>query len=248
MATLNEKFAGLIYKLAEKKHLIKKSPELLPIYDGLLGNEKEWKKQDIRIMWVLKEAYSDFTPNGNPKGGGWSFCDEIVKADVSKENYFPLGRKRDSKNTWLNILYVSYGILKGKKELKDVEFCEADNKQDDLDILKKTAVINLSKMPGTTATNKSELRQKFTFWKDLVMEQINSYNPNIIIFGGTFEFFKMEDFGLNSGIKSKYCDFKTNKYKTIVYKTDKAVLINTYHPLRISHNGVNSILKGIKNV
>jgi len=244
MATLNEKFAVLIDECAKKNNLIK--ADLNPIYDGLLGNEKEWKKQDTRIMWVLKEAY-DEVDNGKPKGGGWSFHDEIAEADIKDENYFPFGKKRKSKNTWLNILYVSYGILEEKENLENDEFCE--DKQKDLDILKKISVINMSKMPGPKMTINSELQQKFLFWKDVVLEQINSYNPNIIIFGGTYEFFK-DILELGSPIKEKYLlnIIHNAKFRVSAYKKDDTIYIDTYHPLRISHEGVNKILKIIADI
>lgn len=247
---LNGKFKTKIWETAIKRSLVKKSPKLNPIYDGLLGDEKEWKKAKYKIMWVLKEPYDDFTEiKKQPCGGDWSFYDEIAEADVKDDNYFPFGKKRKSKNTWLNMLYVSYGILEEKEDLKN-EFCEAENKQDDLDILKKIAVINMSKMPGPIKTINSELQKKFLFWKDVVIEQIHSYNPNIIIFGGTFEFFKEEEknLGLKSNQSPCFEEYESNKHKSIIYKTKNAILIDTFHPMRINHKCANLILKGIKDI
>jgi hypothetical protein len=252
--TLNGKFKTKIWKNAIKRGLVKKSPKLKPIYDGLLGSEKEWFNSNTpRIMWVLKEPIDDFTEiKKQPKGGGWSFHDEIAEADVSGDNYFPLGKNRKSRNTWLNILYVSYGILEGKEKFLKNEFCEADNKQDDLNILKKIAVINMSKMPGPTKTIDSELLQKFPLWEKIVHDQISLYNPTIIIFGGTFEFFKAQLFkkDLKNNNQPVFSSIgRTHQYKSVIYKNEEGVLfIDTYHPHPLGINrsyGVNAILKGV---
>lgn len=242
METLNKKFVGLINKCAKKNNLIK--ADLNPIYDGLLGNEKEWKKQDTRIMWVLKEAY-DEVDNGKPKGGGWSFEERLS----NEKDSFPFGEEVESKNTWLNMLYVSYGIQKGFSKLPKNEFGLNEDINVDEAILKKIAFINVSKMPGKKNTKMPELKPKFEIWEEILMKQIKEYEPNIIIFGGTFELFD-DILKLGTPLQKGYLLNKNHKakFKVSAYKKDDIVYIDTYHPLRISHEGVNKILKIIADI
>ena len=242
MAKLNEKFEFLINECAKKNNLIK--AKLSPIYDGLLGDEKEWKKQDTKIMWVLKEAYHKVV-NGKPEGGGWSFEERLS----DEKDPFPFGEGVESKNTWINILYVSYGIQQGLKKLPKNEFGLNDDIKVDEAILKKLAFVNASKMPGLKNTKMSELKQKHEIWKDIVLQQIKEYKPNIIIFGGTFELYK-DMLKLDSTPKNGFLLNKNRKVKFRVsaYKKGDTVFIDTYHPLRISQKGVNKILEVLAEV
>jgi hypothetical protein len=180
-----------------------------PIYDGVY-NIDTYLSKSPRIMWILKEPV-DEVENGKPSGGGWMIFDPMIKDHV-----------KSSKNpTWRRMIYTSYGIINQKA------WNEMDWIRDDLsmvDILKQIAYINISKMPGNIKSEDNKIKKCYDLWHSILYEQIRVYDPQIIIFGNTFKFFKKDL--LDSEVKpikqvGGYLD---------VYEGNGALLFDAYHP------------------
>ena len=132
-----------------------------PITDGII-NEDCYYDAPFQILWVLKEPYDD-------GGGDWSICTNLIKN--YRECY-------DDIPTYRSIINTSYCLLNDistiEDDLSDYQIEETVN---------AIAIINTSKMPGGTSSNNSEIRRAYKIWKDIILDQIDSYEPDIIIFG-----------------------------------------------------------------
>ena len=197
---------------AEKLGLTKQKPVLEPFYDGVADVEG-YLSSKPKIMWLLKEPWGEFTPAGRIKGE-LDFTYHFLKDDVWKDELM-----------WQVIIQINYAIRNNLK-WKELDFI-ADNKEM-ADEIKKTAYINLSKMPAKTISEDSHLKECYPLWKDIVLEQIKMYEPNIIIFGYTFEFFK-DDLQITS---KPIFQTTSGKWNAHTYQKNNMILIDAYHPSR----------------
>ena len=148
-----------------------------PIYDGIC-NTSGYSESPIKVMWLLKEAW-EIDENGQPGKGGWEIWEPWYNATEMNE-------------MWRTMMYVMYGIATGTpyREMPVVD-------DDMLELLKSTAYININKMPGHTTSG--SMKNAYNQWRDIILEQIKGYNPDVIIFGNTFEgLFEHENIALNS--------------------------------------------------
>lgn len=118
------------------------------------------------------------------------------------------------------LTYTSYGILNNKPWnfipwLKDAPAIA--------DCLKQIAYINLSKMPANTTTSMSALREKFKIWRPIVLKQIAVYNPDILIFGNTFQYLKKDLFNGREIPHKDYDGFWA-------YSFEEKLYVWAYHP------------------
>lgn len=145
---------------------------LKPIYDGIIS-EKDYANAKFKILWILKEPYDNY--NGD---GGWDTRNDILLKMGSDQCYSKI-------KTWKTIAYISYGILNGK-QYNDIT-------KDSLvyDALKSIAYINVSKYPAeTTSPNRDKFFQQiYKEKKEVLLKQIETYNPDIIIAGNVFYLF-----------------------------------------------------------
>ena len=177
-----------IVQHAAEHGLIKQKPFLKPICDGV-ADIKGYLSSNPKIMWFLKEPHDDFTANGDPKGGEWSFTE-----------YFKNIKLQPRQVMLKLIIQINYAI------------------HNNLD------------------------------WKDILLEQIRLYAPDIIIFGYTFKFLK-EDFQ----ITEKPISTVSGQWNTDAYKKDNMILIDAYHPSRKggedgSYDYVTSIVKAVRKL
>lgn len=196
---------------AEKHNLITDKVE--PIYDGIYSAEK-YLSAPLRIMWVLKEPYDDVDDNGLPAGGGWSIPKCLFNEPDYK--YYTSGKVSAKMVTRL-----SYCLLNNKKfaDSKDL-----NSAQEIAQPLQNIAYINISKMPAVTRTNNATLIEKYNFWKTILLKQIETYSPDVIIFGATFDFFISDLFGESFPEPN----FKFGMTKGFV--RNDGLLISAYHP------------------
>ena len=151
------------------------------ISDGIV-NKEQYFDSPIKILWILKEPY-DLENNGDDT---WPLNDFL-----NNEN--ELQKLGGFKTTWYPIIYTSYAILNGFLKYEDMSFIDKD--LDMLNILKKIAVINVQKFPAKTTTKNSEITAAYKAHSKILVEQIATYNPNIIIGGNTMWNF-VDDLGL----------------------------------------------------
>lgn len=205
-----------------------------PIYDGIYDIDG-YTNSPLKIMWILKEAYSIDENGNNTHNGGWAIydCWEDDAVNVIKQN-----------KTWSVMAQILYGITTG------CQYNEMPPINDEMvKLLKASAYINVNKMPGETTTQKV-LKNEYKIWKEILFEQINGYNPDVIIFGNTYNLFESDFEKENSPLKSVRVD---NSYESIapIYKTTNGkFLIDTFHPIQTQYKRakfINSIINNIRN-
>lgn len=223
-----------IRQYAEEKHLTREKPVLKPICDGVT-DIPAYIKSSPRIMWILKEAYGDYTASGKITGGGWSFSKKFREKDFLKDF-----------DMWKIMIQINFAI-RNNKEWKEIDYIENQPKM--IKELRNIAYININKMPGKSESNDKDLFDNYKLWKDIIDKQINLYEPDLIIFGKTFQFFKDDFFH----ITEKPIRTVSGKWYSELYKKDGKILIDAFHPSRkggedTSYNYVNSIINAYKKI
>ena len=202
-----------INSLAKEKKLSNDNVE--PIPDGIYSAEL-YLSAPLQIMWILKEPYDYFQEDGTPTGGGWLLYEGF------------LGEDRDwQKNiTWQRIIYTMYGLRNGLR-YGDMDYIR--NKPEMGDVMKETVILNLSKMPAQTTSGDYTFAQSYeACWKPILIKQIELYNPQVIIFGNTFDtcwpVFVPEDAKPIARIPEEGRCFIN------LYKYNGRLLLDAYHP------------------
>ena len=130
----------------------------MPIYDGV-ADIKAYISSNPKIMWILKEPYDDFTSTGKARGGDWYFTEHFKNTNVWKDQ-----------DMWKLMIQINYAI---RNNLKWKELDYIENNSEMAEELKKTAYINISKMPANTISPNDHIRTCYTIWKKILFEQID---------------------------------------------------------------------------
>jgi hypothetical protein len=200
-----------IKKLINEK-IVSDFEDTYPITDGIIDPEKYFNAK-YKILWILKEPYDEFDNEGMPYGGGWGL-DEAIRPKQTI-NEFTSGRP-----TFKPMIYASWGILN--------DFClwnDMDNVENDptmLDALKSVAYINVKKLPGYTTSHNTVIEHAYEQHKEILLKQIEYYNPDIIIGGSTLYNF-YQDFGISRE------QLQSNDSVNFIIKDNK-IFIEAYHP------------------
>lgn len=194
-----EKFQKEIDREINDKHRLLKNHDssISPIYDGIV-NEKEYLKAKYKLLWVLKEPYDQ-------DGGGWSLR-EILNPSYynhTEEAISPISNEGGGR-TNRNILFISHGILNGFLHFENPNMEYINNHPDMEETFSKIARINISKLPGGTTSDNSEIEKKYEFWRGVILRQIKGFNPDVIVFGNTFFPALMHDLGINDNEMKSY--------------------------------------------
>ena len=212
-----------IWKEMEKLAKELENGNRLPIYDGVCDLDG-YLSSKPKIMWILKE------PNGQTeKGiekGGWA---------IPEESFTNL-EETAGQPTWQVMIYVMYGYQNGLK-YDDMDYIH--NKIEMAKVMQSIAYLNVSKMPGYNKSVKSNIEQRYTQWKTILNKQIETYAPDLIIFGNTFDHFKN--------------DFKIRGLEKIgnipgwidVYKSGQLIILDAYHPSRKGRDYVNTLIEAL---
>jgi len=199
-----------------------------PIYDGPVDFEKYVNGEKYRICWVLKEPY-DIEGSGDWNLGDF-IGDEKRWREVAKHP------------TWKRVIYVTYGII------NDFKYFEMDYITDDPEMVKSLnhiAIINVNKMPGATTSNDADIAQKYEHFKPLLLRQLKIYDPQIIIFGSTFQHFQ-NDLGIKDEELTNY--YKDKKKPRYLIKNGK-LYVDEYHPaVRASTMTENDYVQSIIDI
>ena len=182
---------------------------LEPVFDGIINIDRYYDSK-YKILWILKE------PNSK-NAGGWDMRDFIANDLHSYKNW---------KKTYKMIILSTVGLLNNFKRWdNNLRYSENEN----MDILKSIAYINLKKEPGNSTSKDRVIKKSFNQNKNLIFKQIELCNPDIIIFGGTYKYFTSEDI------------------KTIS-QDEKIILVSSSHPnARIKHEDIyNNIISTVK--
>jgi hypothetical protein len=206
----------------------------MPISDGVASIE-QYLASSPRIMWILKEPYDKKDEVNNPKGGGWSIPEECFEID-----------KIDWKiRSWQPIIYSMYGLYNNlsRKEMDSIDNNSMAN------ILRQIAYININKMPALTHSSQSSIGNHYQEWKPILFKQIELYKPEVMIFGGTLDYFWPDLFAKSLNAKAMHQYEIDNHYYLSAYKTENEVLVlqvdHPSAPINKTHY-VTSIIEAIK--
>lgn len=222
----HDKLVEEIYSFAKQNGLCKEKPFLQPVTDGVVCAEK-YLASNPKIMWILKEPYDDETASGKPKGGDWSITDAMAN-----DTKWWAGQK-----TITPVVYATYGILNGSKWSKMPEATEI------ADILLEIAYINVGKMPAHSTSRDSGIGKNYKIWKEILLKQIQIYDPDILIFGKTFQYFEADLF-------DEICNSKNYDSWVDAYSFKGKLFLDCYHPShRFGHPDqyVDTIVKAVKD-
>lgn len=145
-----------------------------PIFDGIV-NEDEYKNSYVKIMWILKD------PNSTGEYESYDLRDAINNL---KKEY---GIRKGWEMTFSNIIYVTDGIL-NQTEWDDIPYPR--NQPEIVDVLKQIAFANIKKVGGGSRSVESEIEDHFEKSNQLLISQIEEFNPDVVIFGNTYRFFR----------------------------------------------------------
>ena len=160
-------------------------------------------------MWVLKEPY-DETEGGTPSGGGWNLFGAFDNDDAW------------TNRTWQSIIYAMHGLF-ARKHWQEMDWIRDDKQM--AQVLKRIAYINISKMPALTQTDDGQLQELYERWRPILLRQIEVYDPQVIVFGNTFRYFKND---LAPGAAQPDQVYSDHAFHT--YVRGGRLLIDAYHP------------------
>ena len=186
------------------------------IPDGVADCKEYLNLKSPKVAWVLKEPYDDFQEDGKtPKGGGW----------LLYEGFYGDSKEWTKIITWQRIIYTMYGLRNGL-HYQDMDYIRDNLKM--ADVMGSTVILNLSKMPAGTTSNYTFAQNYEKYWAHVLEEQIDLYNPDVVVFGNTFSIcwplFVPED--------AKPIDIisKGGRPFMNVYRNNGRLLLDAYHP------------------
>lgn len=201
------------------------------ISDGIVNCNFYYNSQ-IKILWILKEPY-DIDNDG---AGGWSITEKL---NCSIEDYKELG---GLKSTWYPIAYINYSIANNFLSFDEMD--NIVNKPEMLNSLKNMAFINIQKFAAGTTTNMIDIKNAYNQHKHILLKQIETYNPDVLIFAGnTISLFETDLCLIES--KSGYDEYN-------YWVKNKQLFINANHPAypkkeEDKENYVDDIVRIVKN-
>lgn len=193
-----------LYKMAAAEKSIHE-----PITDGVV-NINRYLASSPKMLWILKEPYDE--PDGKP-GGGWSVTSCLIPKLIANHQI-------GGSPTYRKMAYVTFSVFNDFDPYSDIPNASNDSKVGES--LKNIAYINISKMPGKSASDPATIASYYQRNRALLKKQIDTINPDIVIAGNILHLF-YEDFGFTrqdlteTGL-SEFCRWKGRLY------------INAYHP------------------
>lgn len=130
------------------------------IEDGIL-DVNLYTNATTRILWVLNQDY---------------YSGEMER--TYRERIFAAVRTGNLSSTWKRMAQVSYGIL-----TETEEFSALPNLYECGKALLATAIIESDKELGQSRSDNSVVLDGFNYYRQLVMDQIDTYDPDVIIVG-----------------------------------------------------------------
>ena len=196
------------------------------ILDGAVDLEK-YLNSEYKIAWILKEV------NSAEDEGGWDMRSAIQ--DLKTES----GIKKGWEKTFAPICYATYGIFHDKQWEEIPNYWD---KPEIVDILKNIVYLNIKKTTGVSVAIHNDLNNFYHENKEILLKQIEIYNPEIVICGNTFQFLQ-NDLDLKGFKLVKFTDSNL-----CAYISDKRIYLDGYHPsARIKkENYTNDIINAVK--
>ncbi|HNQ69003.1 MAG TPA: hypothetical protein PKN32_11535 [Bacteroidales bacterium] len=197
--------------------------------DGILDPEK-FSKAKIKILWILREPSVDDKDKNERIDTCQKFREGEHRVNVSN---IP---------TYRTIIYATYRIFNYGVSWSDIPCA----KEESYDVFLQTALININKKPGNSSSKPKVIAAAFQMNRNKLINQINEINPEVIIFGGTYELFDNEAF---DEMKLEFSEFSEidheTKYVSYSITTNGKLLIKGFHPSAIKKNYERSYTKEI---
>lgn len=193
------------------------NPAVGCFHDGVAFPEN-YLNSKKRVMWVLKNSYDDSDADGNPVSDGMDirdwFCDEALDTASHKQIFIKMS-------------LITYCIQ------NNIPYSESllNDKVLIMQSLKNIALVDLSKLPGGTSISDKDLKKEFSYFKTVFENQIDLYNPNVIIFGNTLHICRDVFPGLN--YKKPHAVYESNGnclLRSFLDKSCKRLYLEAYHP------------------
>lgn len=201
------------------------------INDGVYDWERYWNSP-VRLMVVMKEPWDEHDDCGNPCGGGWHICKDCFgKPDAWKGA------------SWQPLIYIAYALFNGLR-YEEMDYIRDDKSM--AEVLKQIAYINTNKMPALKQSNDANLRQAYEIWRPVLLEQIKSYDPQVILFANTFKLYKADLVGEDAQPIFAFPNDSLHVYRK---GADGPLLLDAYHPNNRTctrETYVNEILEAIR--
>jgi len=175
------------------------------IYDGIV-NKEEYYASPVKILWILKEPYD----KDNEGESEWNLADLLGTEDFLDD----IG---GATTTWHPIIYTTFSIL-NNINYDDMDFIKDNPSM--VDVLKKVAFMNIHKFPAGTTSKNSEISAAYSRDKTILLKQIETYKPDIVIGGNVMHNF-IDDLGLKD-----YGNYKEYEY----WIKDRRLYIDANHP------------------
>lgn len=173
------------------------------VVDGIL-DEVSWQSANPKIMFLLKESHISsnwYLIKGNPI--------DVTKATNPKNIH--------------NIFRWNHLIKSAVSKNKLPDFLESQQALIELikddHMIRDIAYVNIKKCLGGSTSNSGDIRFFAEKDKGFLCEQISSINPDIILCGGTFEFYK-----------TIFSNSILNKISTGLWKDGNRFIIDFNHP------------------
>lgn len=174
------------------------------IYDGV-AFPKKYTDSNPRVLWLLKESYE--TNNCY----GWHV------SNIEK----PIPQMHKN-GTLRQVCRISYSILNNSNYYKNSSVSDIEL----LDSFQKIGWININKIAaGKKSPN--DLTFRYNIWKDILKEQITTYDPDIIICGNTLQYLTRDNFFEKSSNNRRA--FKEGRQYCYYLLKDR-LYINIHHP------------------
>ena len=207
------------------------------IVDGIVDKNR-YNSAKYKILWILKEG------NVDPE-------DKDIERDIREE--FAKDQHKDNAcaiPTFRKIIYSTYGILFPETEWLDIPPANKGS----YDVIKSIAYININKFPGDSVSSDFFIQSTYNENKNELLNQIVDINPDIIIFGGTSQYFPEEDLlsiGWEASQKNRVVisDADSNQKLTCYVPSKDRLIICAYHPayFGISDSNYYSIIREAVN-
>ena len=187
------------------------------VIDGVI-NTDIFFSSETRPLFLLKEAYGKDETNN----------------DIAKEHNCNFGEDCDQRHkTWPNISRWTYALFNTSKD-RAADYIELDcfgKKKNEY--LQKTAVINVKKCSGKSASKYHDLRKYAVKYSHLLKEQIENIEPTVIVCGYTLSLLKKI---IPDEIKPHTRQLKEKHYAIINLNKKDVIVLDCYHPANRTHS------------
>jgi len=180
----------------------------LPVYDGVV-NPSVYLAAPTRILWILKEPWDE----DDRSGGGWSLTEDLL-------NQRPFEMAKGP--TFRSIIYVAYGILNRIRHY--AEMPRISTAKDMALLLRSIAFINAKKLPGLKRSNNDEILDAYRASREIILKQIQTYDPNYILGCRPHISVIMQDLG------GRPEDIAVHNKVRYFQFSDNCLLLDVFHP------------------